>query len=109
MRDAVVPAQFVLVEEHPGVTHPRRDRGKIAGRHSPAAQRATGRSSVESGNFKACDAQPRSAGGGNDKQILDGRPEDARNPAGQPQDLTQWRPYGRHLPKNKTVVFWKVA
>src|ERR1700733_4221898 len=67
--DAVVPAEGVLVEEDPGVTHSCRGSGKIAGQNAPAAQSAAGGTSVEAGQFEPSDPQARSAAGINDKKL----------------------------------------
>ena len=77
MRDAIVPAEGVLVEKHPCVAHAERETGQAGGQHAPAAQGSIGRSSVEAGQIEASSAQSRSTGGVDNQQVLIGRPEQA--------------------------------
>jgi hypothetical protein len=102
MRDPVVPAERVFVEENPGISHAQRKTGEATRQRAPAAQGPTGGSAVEAGQFKAREAQSRSARPINNQQILVGRPEQAWDSSPESQHLNLWRTHRSHLPEDET-------
>src|SRR5208283_2334004 len=91
MRNAVMPAECVLVEKNPSVAHAQRSCGKVRRQHAPAAQGAGGRPAVKAGEFEAEGAQSRSAARVNDQQVLEESPEQAGNANSEPQNLYERR------------------
>lgn len=98
--NAIVPAKGVFVEKNPGVAHSKGSGREIGGKHPPSAKRAAGRSAVEVGQFESSGAQPGCPAGVNDEQILVSEPEQARNTAGEFQELHLRRANGCDLPED---------
>ena len=101
MRNAVVPAQRIFIEKHPGVSHAK-GRSREKGRqHAPASDAPTRARTIESVEFQPRQTQAGSAGGVDNKQVLINRPGRTGHPCGKSHELVKRRLDASDLPEDE--------
>src|SRR5580704_795659 len=102
MCDAIVPAESILVQKRPGISHPEGERREKRCENAPAPQPASGGAPVEPGQFKSCQTQARRSARVDDQQVLISGPECTGKSDAEFDHLESRWANRYHLPKDES-------
>ncbi len=102
MRDAVVPAERVFIQEDPGISHAERGGRQVRRKNPPSSQSAIAAAAVETCQFESSGAQTGCAASMDNQQVLIRSPEQARDRGCQRDDLQTWRTRACHFEENES-------